>query len=272
MDIKERSRRPRKKTLSINNQALLAMVGVLSVVLVVLLIVCGSITGQDPSNPPDTQLGSQGTTNGAESQGTTPSESVVAPIPSQPTASTTPTTTTAPTTTTIPTTVPTKPVTPTGGNYVNVGSGYIVEVIRTNVETFDGDTTDDYSHPTNNYLPEGTVDYCDRDLVWRGETSYVLMRSGHRTYVEKRVYPFDTEPIARKIAEVKRYEGTLPDHNEIGIASFSVSGHHTVLTLDTLWKAPFYFDIAPQKYANPDGGSNRSYSVTSVTQYAEFRK
>ena len=268
MDIKERSRRPRKKTLSLNNQALLAMVGVLSVVLVVLLIVCGSLMRQDTSNPSDTQLGSQGTTNGAESQGTNPSESVVAPVPSQPTTSSTPTTTTTPTTpttTTVPTTAPTKPVTPTGGNYVNVGSGYIVEVIRTNVETFDGDTTDDYSHPTNNYLPEGTVDYCDRDLVWRGETSYVLMRSGHRTYVEKKVYPFDKEPITRKIAEVKRYEGTLPDHNEIGIASFSVSGHHTVLTLDSLWKAPFYFDIAPQKYANPDGGSNRSYSITSVT-------
>ncbi len=252
MDIKERSRRPRKKALSLSNQALLAMVGVLAVVLVVLLVVGGSLTGQNTPASSDTQLGSQETTKTTESQDTTPSGTVVAPIPTQPPTTLPPTT--------VPTTVPTKPITPTGGNYVDVGSGYIVEVIRTNVETFDGDTTDDYSHPTNNYLPEGTVDYCDRELVWRGDTSYALLRSGHRVYTKKKIYP-----PTQIVPEIKQYEGTLPDHNEIGISSLSTSGHHTVLTLDCLWKAPFYFDLAPQKYANPNGGSERSYAITSVT-------
>jgi N-acetylmuramoyl-L-alanine amidase len=170
---------------------------------------------------------------------------------------------TQPPTTVPPTTAPALPVTPSGGNYINVGSGYVVEVIQANVETFDGKTSDDYSHPTNNYLPEGTVDYCAKELVYNGKTAYVLMRSGHRTYLEKKVYPYETEPITRKTPEVKQYNGTLPDHNEIGFASLTTVGHHSILTLDSLWKAPFYFDTNQTGYANPNGGKDRNYAVTS---------
>ena len=147
--------------------------------------------------------------------------------------------------------------TPDGGNYINVGSGYICEIITYSAETFSGKTTDDFSRPTNNYLPEGTVDYCSTELV---NGRYALLRSGHRVYVEKK-----NTPMAKKEKVIDRYKGTLPNYNELGIASWTEEGNRLVLTLDTLWKAPFYFDIAPQQYRYPDGGKDRNYSVTAVT-------
>ena len=76
--------------------------------------------------------------------------------------------------------------TPDGGKYINVGSGYICEIITYSAETFDGKTQDEFSRPTNNYLPEGTVDYCATELV---NGRYALLRSGHRVYVEKKNTP-----------------------------------------------------------------------------------
>lgn len=147
--------------------------------------------------------------------------------------------------------------TPDGGKYINVGSGYICEIITYSAETFDGKTTDDFSRPTNNYLPEGTVDYCSTELV---NGRYALLRSGHRVYVEKK-----NTPMAKKEKVIDRYKGTLPNYNEVGIASWTEEGNRVVLTLDTLWKAPFYFDIAPQDYSYPNGGKDRNYSVTACT-------
>lgn len=249
-------RRPRRSRPTLNNQTLLILVGVLSAVLVVLLVISGHLVGNDANDPADDTLngsvnaGSTGTSSAAgapSSTATQPSSSAVTQPPSS--AATQPPT--AP-----PTSAPA--VTPSGGNYINVGSGYIVEVIQANVETFDGDTRDDYSHPTNNYLPEGTVDYCDEDLVYNGSVPYVLLRSGHRVYLQKRIYP----PV-RNEPEVKQYEGYLPDHNEIGVVSLETVGRHSVLTLDCLWKAPFYFETNQSGYANPNGGSNRDYAVSS---------
>ena len=147
--------------------------------------------------------------------------------------------------------------TPDGGKYINVGSGYICEIITYSAETFDGKTQDEFSRPTNNYLPEGTVDYCATELV---NGRYALLRSGHRVYVEKK-----NTPMSKREKVIDRYKGTLPNYNELGIASWTEEGNRFVLTLDTLWKAPFYFDIAPQEYRYPNGGSDRNYSVTAFT-------
>ncbi|MBE6975603.1 MAG: N-acetylmuramoyl-L-alanine amidase [Ruminococcaceae bacterium] len=151
-------------------------------------------------------------------------------------------------------------VTPNYGDYINVGSGYIVEIINHTAETFYGATVDDYSHPVNNYLPAGTVDYCSTQTVKLGSLSYVVLRSGQRVYVEMR-----NNPTLAKIPMVDRYRGKLPDHNEIGFVSMTESGRHTVLTLDCLWKAPFYFDLKPQSYQNPANSSDRNYSITALT-------
>lgn len=148
-------------------------------------------------------------------------------------------------------------VTPDYGEYIDVGSGYIVEIISITAETFDGKTTDDKSNPLRNYLPKGTVDYGSAELVYNGSTSYRLLRCGRRVYTEMK-----NRPYATKFKVVDSYIGTLPDHNEISVNSIAVDGHFTILTLDTLWKAPFYFDILPQTYNDP---ADRDFSITNLT-------
>lgn len=249
--MENRPRRKRSSGMMLNNQTLLILVGILSAVLIVLLVICGSIVNNNANDPADDTL-NNGSSSASES-GSEASSSVV----TQPSSSVVPPTSSAP-----PSTPPTTPVTPSGGNYINVGSGYIAEVLQANVETFDGDTYDDYSHPTNNYLPEGTVDYCDKELVYGSSLKYVKLRSGHRVYYDKKVYPFE-DGTSKMIPEVKQYEGYLPDHNEIGVASLETVGRHSVLTLDCLWKAPFYFKTNQSGYANPNGGSSRDYAVAS---------
>ena len=150
-------------------------------------------------------------------------------------------------------------VTPSYGNYIDVGSGFIVEIVNKYAETFDGKTRDDYSSPLNNYLPEGTLDYGSTQIVkdTSGTASYRLLRCGRRVYTETK-----NSPYATKIPIVNCYTGTLPDHNEVVYAGITQNGHFTELALDVLWKAPFYFDMAPQRYTNP---STRNWRVTALT-------
>lgn len=251
MTMDNRPRRQRRYGPVLNNQTLLILVGILSAVLVVLLVISGSLLNNNTTDPAgDTLNNSESSSSaGTSESGSEASSSVV----TQPSSSVVPPTSSVP-----PTTVPKPPITPSGGNYINVGSGYIAEVVQANVETFTGTTADDYSHPTNNYLPKGTVDYCSKELVYGSNTKYVKLRSGHRVYLEKKVYP----PV-RMEPEVKQYAGYLPDHNEIGVVSLETVGRHSVLTLDCLWKAPFYFKTNQSGYANPNGGSNRDYAVAS---------
>lgn len=152
--------------------------------------------------------------------------------------------------------------TPIGGRYVNVGSGKIAEVVEYEAQTMDPGTTKNGSKPTHSYLPKGTVDYCAQEYVYsepvNGEPEkYAVLRCGKQIYVEKKDTPNKT-----KYAVIKEYAGTLPDHNEVGIASFQNGTQHTVLTIDTMWKAPFYLDILPQKYTNP---SIRDYTISQAT-------
>lgn len=149
---------------------------------------------------------------------------------------------------------------PLGGKYLNVGTGKITEIVAYEAETFDAYSTNDMSRPTNNYLPKGTVDYSAQGYVYyEGATKkeYAVLRYGRQVYTKKK-----DNASGKNVAVVKEYSGTLPDHNEITISSFKNNGRHTVLTLDTLWKAPFYFDILPQKYTNP---KTQDYRVSSVT-------
>lgn len=157
-------------------------------------------------------------------------------------------------------------VTPDYGEYIDVGSGFIVEILASSAETFVGTNRNDYSDPRNNYLPAGTVDYASSKVVTNasGSLNFRLMRCGYKVYVQKKNYP----PAGNKTQVVDCYRGTLPDHNEIAVNSLSISGNHTILTLDTLWKAPFYFDILPQRYTNP---GQRDFSISALTtEYVEI--
>ena len=139
---------------------------------------------------------------------------------------------------------------PQGGKYIDVGTGYIAEIVNYQAEMFDANAKSDYSRPTNNYLPKGTVDYCDSSVLSTSGGQMRNLRYGKMTYSNE--------------TTLKYYTGTLPDHNTVNFASIVNTGRHTELTLDTLWKAPFYFDIAPQTYPNnkPD---KRNYTIISAT-------
>ena len=255
--MEERPQKRQKSGLGLDNRTLLILIGILSAVLVVLLVISGSLLNNNATGDDTTmQDGSSAGMSSSALPNSTGNQQTSS-IATQPSSSVT----TQPATQ--PATKPpvTKPVTPSGGNYINVGSGYIAEVIQPDVETFDGGKADDYSHPTNNYLPEGTVDYCAKDIVYGSSMKYVQLRSGHRVYYDKKVYPFETGGYYHMIKEVKQYEGWLPDHNEIGVVSLQTVGRHSILTLDCLWKAPFNFDTNQTGYADPKSAKDRDYAV-----------
>lgn len=256
------TKKARKKSFVLTNRILTILAGALTVALIALVLVACNILPENDTDPTETtqSIGATQVTDPSEDPTETTDVTVVTD-PTETTEATKPIETSEPTEpeTIPPTTAPTTPSTPQNGNYVDVGTGNIAEIIQYSAETFDGDTRDDYSRPTNNYLPEGTMDYY-KFVDGSGQYDYVLLRSGQRLYLKRKIYPPVEWPEV-----TKQYQGTLPDHNEINVAGFKVDGHHTVLTLDCLWKAPFYFDLAPQGYAYPDGGSNRDYSVSGVT-------
>lgn len=150
-----------------------------------------------------------------------------------------------------------KDVTPTGGKYINVGSGVITEVVAFQAETFYGKGTNDTSKPFYNYLPKGTVDYGSTEYVTASSTGeklqLITLRCGKKVYK----YRYD-KPPKTKVAVTKQYVGTLPDHNELSVSGFYETATHTRLILDTLWKAPFNFELKNQEY-------NSDYSISSIT-------
>lgn len=135
----------------------------------------------------------------------------------------------------------------------------IVEIIASQAETFNGDTTDDWSRPTNSYLPQGTVDYKVGGIVYdaESENSYYNLRCGKRVYITKK-----NAPDPDRVTVSKMYQGELPEYNTIALALSETGTKHTILTFDTGWKAPFAVNIAPQGYKNP---SKKDFAISSAT-------
>jgi len=153
-------------------------------------------------------------------------------------------------------------VTPSSGGYQDVGSGYIGEVINYSAETMYSWDNMGYSHPVNNYLPQGTMDYVSTEILTGGAdgtNQFRQMRCGWRVFTKK------NNPPAGKTTVLNCYIGTLPDHNEIGFVSMQDHGQYSVMTLNTMWKAPFRFVLEAQDYANPNGGGSRSYQISNFT-------
>ena len=135
----------------------------------------------------------------------------------------------------------------------------IVEIVASQAETFNGNTTDDWSRPTNSYLPEGTVDYKVGGIIYEAESgnSYYNLRCGKRVYIDKK-----NAPDTQRVTVSKLYAGELPEYNTISLAEGKIDGKHSVLTFDTAWRAPFAVEIGPQSYTNP---SKQDYTISSVT-------
>ena len=135
----------------------------------------------------------------------------------------------------------------------------IVEIVASQAETFNGNTTDDASRPTNSYLPKGTVDYKVGGIVYEPDSgnSYYNLRCGKRVYITKK-----NSPEPNRVTVSKMYAGELPEHNTVAFAQGEVDNKHTIFTFDTAWKAPFAVELLPQIYENP---SKQEYEITSTT-------
>lgn len=135
----------------------------------------------------------------------------------------------------------------------------VVEIVAEQAETFDTAVVDDASRPTNSYLPQGTLDYKVGGVVYDAESgnSYYKLRCGKRVYIDKK-----NTPDVNRVTVSKMYQGELPEHNTVNLASFEAGDRHTYLTFDTAWRAPFAVNVAPQSYANP---AKQDYTISSAT-------
>lgn len=139
--------------------------------------------------------------------------------------------------------------TPAGGQYVEVSGSTIAEVTREQAEVFNIHDNDDWSRPTNNYLPAGTVDHCSASTTTVDGSALRTLRYGKMLYN----------------SNLKVTNGTLPSTNSVKVSSFTTGSSHTKLTLNLDWKAPFLFHIGPQSYRNEGAGDNRDYTMKEIT-------
>lgn len=146
------------------------------------------------------------------------------------------------------------------GGYIPVGNKLIAEVAKYQVETFDGDVINDLSQPYNNYLPEGTLDYCDESVIYDPSSgnSYRLLRYGKRVYT-----------TSKGVANLRTMRGSLPETNKLSLSKFTTDGSHTEMTLKTDWKAPFKLELAPQKYSSKTG-SERGTITAATFNYIDI--
>lgn len=141
--------------------------------------------------------------------------------------------------------------TPSTGGYIGVGNTLIAEVVKYQVETFDGDVVNDLSQPYNNYLPKGTLDYCEEKTTYDPSSgnTYRLLRYGKRVYT-----------TSKGVANIRTLRGSLPATNKLSVKSVTTEGSHTKLTLKTDWKAPFKLQLLPQKYQSATGSERGTIS------------
>lgn len=146
-----------------------------------------------------------------------------------------------------------QPIDPSKGATV-LKEGTLLAITADYAETFDGDTTDDYSRPTNAYLPQGTTD------ILAG-TAYDTV-SGNYYYLlgcGRRVYQTD--------ATVYMTGGKLTA-NTLKVRGCTATDKATTLTLQADWHIPYQLQLLPQKYGNP---TRQDYTISAqTTEYIEI--
>ncbi len=120
------------------------------------------------------------------------------------------------------------------------GKAFVATIVSTCAETFSGDTVDDYSRPTNTYLPKGTKDYCHplkiTDPVSKRE--YYKLASGYRIYADD-----DSAVISKE---------SLPKENEISFSFSKIEGKKLFVGFKTGLKIPFKVVYNNQNYLSPN--------------------
>lgn len=146
-----------------------------------------------------------------------------------------------------------EPINPdTGGEAL--ATGKILIITADYAETFSGDTTDDYSRPTNAYLPKGTTDVYVR-TVYDADSgrSYYLLGCGRRVYCED--------------AEVYIDSGRLSG-SELTVGAATADRRATTLTFSADWRVPYNLQLLPQTYTNP---VTQDYSIQQqTTEYIDI--
>ncbi len=126
---------------------------------------------------------------------------------------------------------------------------YVAKITASMAETFSGTTTDDFSSPTNSYLPRGTVDYCNKNPITDpvSRRKYYLLNCGYRIYADT--------------ACVEISEGRLPESNEINFSIAQLEGKRLNINFKTEMRVPFMVVFGEQRYKNP---SAQDYEINSA--------
>lgn len=137
-----------------------------------------------------------------------------------------------------------------------LAEGTILAVTAEYAETFRGSTVEDYSRPTNAYLPKGTTDVLVRQVYdSASEHYYYQLGSGRRVYVDD--------------AKIYRSQGTLTA-NTLSGGQVTVDSEATAFTFGSVWKIPYNIQLLPQQYANINTTSQPSYDVSATGQTTEY--
>ncbi len=126
---------------------------------------------------------------------------------------------------------------------------YYIKVVKDTAETFNGKKIDDYSRPTNSYLPKGTVDSCQPYKIYDSESKkkFYLLSSGLRVYAN---------------SSVKLYRGSIKSKTTIKYKGQSVGGNQFAIRLKMSQKTPFTVTAKPQSYANT---KTQDYTIKKPT-------
>ena len=181
------------------------------------------------------------TTKATEAESDEPSDHPTDPTTSKTTASTAKTTVTTATKPTV--------TNPDAGKVLATGT--IMKITEDYAETFNSGV-EDYSRPTNAYLPESTLDVLVKEVYDSASgNSYYLLGYGKRVYTDA--------------AEV--YKSGSLTANAAAADGTSVSGGATSLTLATDWHIPYSLELKPQDYPyiGTMGTFGPEYDITSFT-------
>lgn len=148
------------------------------------------------------------------------------------------------------------PVDPSSGGET-LATGKILTITANYAETFSGDTSDDYSRPTNAYLPKGTTDVLVKSVYDSASKNYYyLLGCGRRVY--------------QRDAQVYQESGRL-SANTLTAGEVTVSGGYTTLELKSLWHIPYNVQLLPQSYLSISGSGQPDYGIQSFTaQYVDI--
>lgn len=130
------------------------------------------------------------------------------------------------------------PVDPGNGGDT-LATGRILTITTNYAETFSGETTDDYSRPTNAYLPKGTTDVLVKSVYDSASKNYYyLLGCGRRVY--------------QRDAQVYQENGRI-SANTLTTGGVTVSGGYTQLEFQSLWHVPYNLQLLPQSYLSISG-------------------